>query len=45
MFRAMLSLIIRSFYTVITASGFTHVFRYRPLSYKSYINDQQDATV
>ena len=32
MFRAILSLIIRSFYTVITASSFTHVCRCRPLS-------------
>ena len=36
MFRAILSLIIGSFETVITASGFTHVCRYRPLSWLSH---------
>jgi hypothetical protein len=34
MFRAILPLIIRSFQTVITASGFTHVCRCRPLSWQ-----------
>jgi len=35
MYRAILSLIIRSFETIITASGFTQVCRYRPLSWLS----------
>jgi hypothetical protein len=34
MFRAILSLIIRSFQTVVTASGFTHICHCRPLSWQ-----------
>jgi hypothetical protein len=36
MFQPISSLIIRSFWAVITASGFTHVCRLRPLSWLSY---------
>jgi len=46
MFRALLSLIIRSFQTVLTASDFIHVCRCRPLSWMSAMtatgNDKRD---
>jgi hypothetical protein len=41
MFRAILSLIIRSILTVITVSDFIHMCCFRLLS---WLNDQQDAT-